>query len=116
MPAIDRTAALSVLYPGKRAADEKLTFYRTQPYPAMLAIAEDRAYTLDLLIEAIDNGLLERLVAEQAEADELAEARAQVEQATANAPAVDLSQTPLAQAFGAIPLPRDGKQTDGGDV
>ena len=62
MANVDRTYIQTLLAQIKTGEDGRLDFYRTQPYPAMRIIAEDRVHSLQLLIEAVNGGLLERLV------------------------------------------------------
>lgn len=61
MSSPDRHHILSVLADARNSAQGRAQFYRTQPYPAMTLIAEDHAYSLALLMDAIDAGLLEQL-------------------------------------------------------
>jgi hypothetical protein len=61
MTVVDRTYILSLLAGSRTAEEGRVTFYRTQPYPAMTAMAADRAFSLSLLIGAVEGGLLEEL-------------------------------------------------------
>lgn len=69
MANVDRSYVLSLLAQTKTGEDGRLAFYCTQPYPAMRIIAEDRVLSLQLLIQAVEDGLLEQLLVEQAERD-----------------------------------------------
>lgn len=66
MTTIDSTYILDLLANAHVTEYKRAEFYRTQPYPAMTAIAADRAFTLTLLIEAVQGGLLEELAAKNA--------------------------------------------------
>lgn len=64
MANIDRNYVLSMLAEAEHAEKQRTTFYRKRPYPAMTIIAEDRAYSLGLLVDAVSRGLLEQLAEE----------------------------------------------------
>lgn len=64
MANIDRNYVLSMLAEAEQVEKQRTVFYRKRPYPAMIAIAEDRAYSLGLLVDAVSRGLLEQLAEE----------------------------------------------------
>lgn len=61
MTSTDRNYVLNALVDIHHTENRRADFYTSKQYPAMTLIAEDRAYSIALLIDAVNGGLLEDL-------------------------------------------------------
>jgi hypothetical protein len=104
---VDRNHALEVLGEAHQVQDERARHFGSRSLGVMTLQAETRTYTLTLLMDAIEAGLLEQLH-DQAQQSVLAdiadeERWAAEEKYRAGMTASPLSSTPLAIAFGDAP-------------